>query len=176
MPTPVLSQPRRGSRGPIPQSFEKRFWSHVDKTQTCWLWTGPQNGKGYGVVKDLNRVQHYVHRISWILANGEIPEKLHVLHQCDVCNCVRPSHLFLGTPQTNHQDMKNKNRQYENYAHNPPRGSKHRRVVLTENEVRQIRKSFAAGETLSKLAKKFQVSHSCASHIVHRRSWSWLSA
>jgi len=25
------------------------FWSHVDKTGDCWIWRGPQNGRGWDV-------------------------------------------------------------------------------------------------------------------------------
>jgi hypothetical protein len=33
-----------------------------------------------------------------------------VLHRCDVPQCVKPSHLFLGTPKDNSEDMIKKKR------------------------------------------------------------------
>jgi hypothetical protein len=33
------------------QSVEERFWAKVNKTETCWLWTGAKHEKGYGLLK-----------------------------------------------------------------------------------------------------------------------------
>ncbi len=48
-------------------------------------------------------------RVSWELANGEIPP--FVLHRCDNPACVNPAHLFLGSQRTNMEDKVAKNRQ-----------------------------------------------------------------
>lgn len=32
-----------------------RFWSKVDKTDGCWLWTGANNGEGYGQIYVVRR-------------------------------------------------------------------------------------------------------------------------
>lgn len=61
---------------------------------------------GYGE----NNIVEYSHRASWIVYNGQIPDKLHVLHKCDVKLCVNPSHLFLGTHQENMKDRDQKGR------------------------------------------------------------------
>ena len=50
------------------------------------------------------------HRASWIMEFGPIPDGLLVLHKCDVRNCVRPGHLFLGTYKDNMDDMYAKGR------------------------------------------------------------------
>src|SRR5262245_56294238 len=84
-------------------SVKRRFWSKVQKTETCWLWTGAKT-RGYGAIN----IDHHAvlaHRVSYELHIGPIPDGLYVLHRCDVHACVRPDHLFLGTHLDNIQDM-----------------------------------------------------------------------
>lgn len=79
------------------------FWSRVEKSEGCWLWTGSKTSAGYG---DLNFMYQHVlaHRLSYTLSNGEIPKGYLVLHRCDTPLCVRPDHLFLGTDADNMND------------------------------------------------------------------------
>ena len=63
------------------------------------------------------------HRASFLLFNGEIPDKLFVCHRCDNPSCVNPKHLFLGTSKDNNQDRSNKGRtQKSPAAESRPRG------------------------------------------------------
>src|SRR5207237_6240778 len=96
--------------GPRPKSLRERFWSHVDATSDCWVWTAARTPLGYGVAADEQRRARRAHRISWQLAHGPIPEGLRVLHHCDNPPCVRPSHLFLGTQFDNMADARQKGR------------------------------------------------------------------
>jgi hypothetical protein len=62
----------------------------------CWLWTGTRTPQGYGKfchgpAKD--RTQWLAHRLSWTLANGEIPEGMVLDHLCRNPACVNPDHL-----------------------------------------------------------------------------------
>lgn len=115
-------------------SIQERFWAKVDKSagpDGCWLWTAGRLNGGYG-----SFICKLVHRISWTLANGDIPKGLCVLHRCDVRSCVNPAHLFLGTHADNTADMIRKGRWVV-----PPvkRGEANGSSKLTSAQVRAIR-------------------------------------
>lgn len=80
------------------------FWEKVSITESCWLWTAAKNEKNYGVF-GIGKQTDKAHRIAWRDMKGAIPKGLFVLHKCDVPNCVRPTHLFLGTNLDNVKDM-----------------------------------------------------------------------
>jgi HNH endonuclease len=72
-----------------------KFWTKVQKSEGCWLWTGTvwkRYGKFYFQEKTWR-----AHRLSYFLEFGEIPEKHDVHHKCGNQLCVRPSHLELIT-------------------------------------------------------------------------------
>lgn len=100
-------------------SLEERFWARVRKTESCWVWKGATCGpSGYGRIARGRRGEFHkknsalVHRLSWELHNGPIPEGLLVLHRCDNPPCIRPDHLFLGTAKDNSDDKCAKGRQH----------------------------------------------------------------
>lgn len=87
-----------------------RFLAKTLKTKTCWLWKGAINNKGYGVfVPNYDKAGSLAHRFSYFKFVGPIGSNL-VMHRCDVRNCVRPSHLKLGTAKDNTDDMMRKGR------------------------------------------------------------------
>lgn len=105
-------------------TFVERFWAYVDKTGEHWMWTGTTNAKGYGILSRGARTEGKVlaHIASWTLANGPVPDGLHVLHRCDIPGCVRPECLFLGTKADNNRDMTEKGRQWNQRKTHCPQG------------------------------------------------------
>lgn len=81
----------------------ERFWSKVDKSGDCWLWTGAQTRGGYGNCR-FNGKYMRAHRVSFILANPQAEVSgLDVDHLCHVRNCVNPLHLRAITHKQNQE-------------------------------------------------------------------------
>lgn len=146
------------------------FWDRVEKTETCWRWTGQLNPDGYGVFqewrKDRPQPRYSVraHRRAWELTNGPIPPSLCVLHRCDNPACINPDHLWLGTPKDNAVDMATKGRAR-------PSGKS---LILTPEPVIEIRRQRAAGLSLSKIALYHSVDKSTIWQVVQGKIWAWV--
>lgn len=143
--------------GRPPESLDKRFWKMVNKTDSCWLWTGKLHRTGYGLISDMingKRKDIRAHRVSYKIHHGSLPDDMFVCHTCDTRNCVNPAHLFLGTNQENVNDMVQKKRQ----AH----GSKNGHSKLSPEQVSEI---MTSTETQTELAKRYGVCQSQISRI-----------
>lgn len=106
--TKQLVKYRRGHNKQLQPLPEERFWSKVERTDTCWIWTASATEYGYGRISwevDGKKRLFRAHQVSWMLHYGTIPFSLSVLHKCDNPPCVRPDHLFLGTQLDNMRDM-----------------------------------------------------------------------
>ena len=93
----------------------RKFWERVQKTETCWIWTGNKDARGYGRLdwgKGKKRRVIGAHRWAWEALMGPIPTGAHVLHDCDNPSCVRPGpgHLHLGDHVQNMREMRDRGR------------------------------------------------------------------
>lgn len=73
----------------------KDFWTFVNKTDTCWLWTGPTS-QGYGNFCQYS-VSILAHRYSFMCLGGVIPKGKILHHKCKNRLCVNPEHLEVTT-------------------------------------------------------------------------------
>lgn len=153
------------------------LWQAVEKTETCWNYTGSVDHNGYGVIYQLG--QHYrVHRLSYELAYGKIeghvpghPElEICVCHHCDNPACVNPEHLFLGDDRANQEDKVAKGR----HAHGPAlsealRASHRRRGYTATPEMAQsARRLREQGRTYREIANELAVSDGRAWNMVNK--------
>jgi hypothetical protein len=152
--TPCAQKARRRT---WQNSFTDNFWL-PEPNSGCWLWLGTVNRLGYGKTgKGMN-----AHRAAYLMAYGQIPEGLDVLHHCDVRCCVNPSHLFAGTHADNMHDMIQKGR------HRVLLGEKHWAAKVTADDVKAIRTSSDPHKTL---AARYGISIHTVHTIRDGRTW-----
>lgn len=152
-------------------STEDRFWARVSKggPLECWNWTGTSGPTGYGVIAGAvggvrlcpKGQKMLAHRVSWIMANGPIPEDASgsyhgkvVMHTCDNRKCVNPAHLVLGTQRENIKDMDAKGRDNRSGLV-VEQGTRHIRAALDAEQVADVMQSH---ETHKALADRLGVS------------------
>lgn len=84
------------------------FWSKVEKSAGCWLWSGSTYPNGYGqfgVKRAGKATKALAHRISYAFANGAIPGGMQIDHTCHNRACVNPEHLRLATSKQNRENL-----------------------------------------------------------------------
>ncbi len=172
--------------GPARRPLVERLWPRVHKTEGCWVWTGTKTPGGYGNIGAGGHCGKplLVHRVVYQLEIGEIPPGMSVCHSCDTRACVRPSHLFLGTPADNSRDMALKGRAASGaqnasylYPDRRPHGSSHGCAKLSEADVHEIRNAYAMtpGLTMRALGLRYGVGVTAVLHIVRRKTWKHVS-
>lgn len=147
------------------QPLENRLWGRVVVTESgCWEFGGGTDRKGYGII-GVNGIAEKAHRAAWESFYGKIPDGMHCLHRCDNPGCIRPSHLFLGTPLDNVIDCRDKGRlKWLSGSQNPA-------AKLTDDSVRSIRELRARGTKQRVIADLFGVSRATIGDILTGRGW-----
>jgi hypothetical protein len=155
-------------RAPILDPAEK-LRTHSVRVGDCLIYTaGSTNERGGHALIKFRRRNMGAHRVAWILANGEIPNGLWVLHSCDVPRCIRVDHLRLGTPADNARDRDERKR--ANTLHGEAVGGS----KLTDDQVREMRSLYANGVSQVDLRRRFGVSRTTVSAIVVGKRWRHL--
>lgn len=109
----------------------------------------------------------FAHRLSWIIANGDIPPGQIVCHHCDNPKCVRIEHLYLGTHATNSFDCVKRDRQ--------ARGERNRHAKLKESDIPLIRELLRNGFTYKYIAGVFNVHLATIGLIAAGKTWRHVS-
>jgi transposase len=142
------------------ESVKARIAEKTIKENDCLVWIGCRTQAGYGLLS-VNSKAQYVHRLTWRIANGPIPEGMCICHHCDNPPCVNVDHLFLGTQADNVADMAAKGR--------ASRIARHKK--LSKDKVIRMRALFATGNYRRReLATMFGVSE--VSSILSGKTWS----
>jgi hypothetical protein len=155
------------------ENLKIRFEKFVIKNEIgCWGWKGSLTNKGYGILGFGSHGHISVHRASWLIHKGKIPEGLCVLHSCDRPTCTKitesDTHLFLGTQLENIVDRVQKGR---TVARN---GERCTFTKLNEKQVLEIRKLIDINMPLRQIAKKYNTCRANVRLIQKRLTWKHL--
>lgn len=167
-----------------------RFWAKVSLDGPihsvcgqCWIWTDTLWGNDRYAQIRICGDRILVHRLSWWIHHGRIPEGLYVLHHCDNPICVNPDHLFLGTHADNMVDKARKGRAPSltggrNGSYTKPecrpKGERHGGHVLTEEDVISIRERYIPRHSkhgTNAIARELGMSQYAIWAIVTRKNW-----
>lgn len=150
----------------VADKYRARFNRRVLKTDGCWLWTAGKSSAGYGRMS-VNSNAIYVHRLSYEMHVGEIPDGLHVLHRCDNPACCNPAHLFLGTHAENMRDRDAKGR--GRTCNGKTGGEAHPLARLSSVDVVNIRSDVRPHRVI---AQEYGISRRYVGEIKCRKSWA----
>jgi len=133
------------------EEFLTKFWSRVEKTDTCWLWTAGTRKSGHGQISVNGRTMG-AHRVSLEIHLGRpIREGLVVAHTPLICHeprCVNPVHLREATCLENMLDRAKDGTHVEMHTL--------RKKIVTEEQADAIRKD---PRTSRIIAKDYGISH-----------------
>jgi hypothetical protein len=150
-------------------SLLDRLVAKIEKTETCWIWTGCLTAKGYGRITVRGKTVCFAHRVAYEQFVGPIPDGMIVRHDCDNPRCVNPRHLVIGTCKENSEDMVKRGR--------VSRGTRHPCAKLTPEIVLEIRKLYQPYSRefgCKGLGKKYGVAESAIHNVISGKNWSFI--
>jgi hypothetical protein len=153
-----------------PAHLAKRLANGLAAAQDgkCWEWTRICNQHGYGQLRVAGRMV-YAHRLAYELGVGEIPDGMHVLHQCDNPRCINPAHLSVGTRSQNMKECSERGRARIPEPSKP--GESNGSSKLLDVDVRSIRRLLSQRQTQQSIADRFGVSQRTISDINLGKKW-----
>lgn len=140
-----------------------RFWAKVRRSSDneCWEWTASRTLGGYGQMEIAGKFWS-AHRMAWVVARGQIPDGVFVLHKCDNPKCVNPQHLFLGSAKDNASDRDRKGRGVTCQDGKMP-------VKFTSEQISSIKLDRAGGMKIAELMTKYGISRQYVQRIVSNK-------
>lgn len=148
------------------EELKKRLLSHVRKMRNgCWECDLTKIGIGYPKIT-VGGKTFRAHRIAYELFNGEIPDGMFVLHDCDNPTCVNPAHLHLGTQTENMRERSQRGR--------APTAERNHNTKLTVEQATRIKHELRAGEAMRKLSRKYGVARNAIRNIRDGRAWAYV--
>ena len=135
------------------ESLRSKILENVTRENDCWIWQKSFGSHGYGNIGTGGQRNETVHRVSYEVFNGTIPEKMLVLHSCDNRKCCNPEHLRVGTYKENLTDRDTRSK---------------RAVVMTMDKAREAR---ASGLSCTELATKYGLSYSSMFKLLRGDTW-----
>jgi hypothetical protein len=134
----------------------EEFLSKLKTSEGCSLWDGAilQAG-GYGLVH-IGSLQYRAHVLSYMLTKGPIPEGMYVCHKCDTPACIKPEHLFLGTPSENSYDAMVKGRHHKPFY---------------SGEIWLMKRLYICKISLRAIAKMFKTNHQRVGNIIRNPAY-----
>lgn len=143
----------------------------IKRKNGCWDWQGEIHPNGYGFATNYEKNKKgYVHRVSYEIFKGQIPDGLCVCHTCDNRCCIAPDHLWIGTSKENNNDAKIKGRT-KHVKLFAPKGENNGSSKLKEFEVKEIKKMISEGEKIAVIARKYNISWSVIDSIKRNLTW-----
>ena len=149
---------------PNGRSLKDRLLAKRNVTDSgCWEFTGYIMPNGYGQTS-VGKLVLLVHRASYTVFIGDIPEGMFICHKCDNRKCFNPDHLFAGTHSDNMTDMIKKGRQKSLSGVESPNAK------LTTEQIQEIRDRYIPYVTTTELANEFGITKQYVGQLA-RKEW-----
>lgn len=150
-----------------PHRTMEKFFATAEIDQSgCWLYRGHREKSFYPLTTWRGR-RVKVHRLSYELSHGPIPDGLSVLHRCDTPSCINPDHLTAGTHAENMRDASQRRRFPDR------RGAGNNLAKISSEIAEKIRSEHVFRKvTAEMLATRYGLSTVSVYRVLHGKTWA----